>query len=391
MNILLLGAGLQGRAALYDLVRSPDVRSVLVADLDIERLKSTTPELHHEKVSCHVLDAADVARTVALIQRADAVIHLLPAQFRAQMARLAIENGAHFVDASYAAPEYRDLHARAVAGNLAILPEFGLDPGIDLVLTGQALGEFDEIRELYSYGAGIPEASAAGNPLKYKVSWSFAGVLNAYTRPARVVRDGRPADIHPSDLFAPGNVHEVSVEELGVLEAYPNGDAVKYVEMLGLSASVREAGRYSMRWPGHSDLWRKLIGLGLLGDEPVIVGGQPVVPRRFMHDLLLPQLQYADGERDIALIRVEVVGLKNGLQKRLVYEVLDYRDLASGLLAMQRTVGFTASIGAQMILRGEISKRGVLSPLWDVPAESLVRRLQERGIHVKRSTSQAAG
>lgn len=386
MNILLLGAGMQGRAALYDLLQSPDVRQVLVADLDIERLKVSTPELHAEKVACHALDATDEVRTAGLIKQSDVVIHLLPAQFRVPMARLAIENGAHFVDASYAAPEYNDLSVQAAARSLAILPEFGLDPGIDLVLTGEALAEFDEITELHSYGAGIPEETASGNPLRYKVSWSFAGVLNAYTRPARVVRGGQVTDIAPDRLFATENVHNVEVEELGVLEAYPNGDAAKYVDMLGLSGTIRDAGRYSMRWPGHSELWRNLIGLGLLSDNAVNVGGTDVVPRRFMHDLLLPQLLYADDERDIALIRVEVAGIKDGQAMRVVYEVLDYRDLESGLLAMQRTVGFTASIGAQMILRGEIKRRGLLSPLRDVPAKGLLGRLRERGIHVRRRT-----
>ena len=58
--------------------------------------------------------------------------------------------------------------------------------------------------------------------------------------------------------------------------------------------------------------------------------------------------------------------------------------LETGLLAMQRTVGFTTSIGAQMILNGEIDKRGVLSPLRDVPPEPFVKALKARGIFVKR-------
>ena len=40
MKILLLGVGLQGRAALYDLAHSPDVTHVIAADADISTLRT---------------------------------------------------------------------------------------------------------------------------------------------------------------------------------------------------------------------------------------------------------------------------------------------------------------------------------------------------------------
>jgi len=51
---------------------------------------------------------------------------------------------------------------------------------------------------------------------------------------------------------------------------------------------------------------------------------------------------------------------------------------------MQRTVGFTASIGAQMILRGDIQERGLLSPITDVPADVFFEELRQRGITIAR-------
>ena len=49
---------------------------------------------------------------------------------------------------------------------------------------------------------------------------------------------------------------------------------------------------------------------------------------------------------------------------------------------MSRTVGYTASIGAQMIGSGVLAKRGLLSPLGDVPYAHLVDELARRGIQV---------
>jgi saccharopine dehydrogenase-like NADP-dependent oxidoreductase len=67
--------------------------------------------------------------------------------------------------------------------------------------------------------------------------------------------------------------------------------------------------------------------------------------------------------------------------------LIEKRDLETGFTAMTRTVGFAASIGANMILRGDIQKRGVLSPARDVPYERFVDELKKRGIHVEHSVS----
>ncbi len=51
-----------------------------------------------------------------------------------------------------------------------------MDPGIDLVLLGEAVRSLDHVEEIISYGAGFPEPEATDNPLKYKVTWTFEGV-----------------------------------------------------------------------------------------------------------------------------------------------------------------------------------------------------------------------
>jgi saccharopine dehydrogenase-like NADP-dependent oxidoreductase len=51
---------------------------------------------------------------------------------------------------------------------------------------------------------------------------------------------------------------------------------------------------------------------------------------------------------------------------------------------MNRTVGFTASVAAQLILTGKIRQKGVLTPVRDVPAQEVVRELEKRGMKVSR-------
>ena len=384
MNILLLGVGLQGRAALHDLVKSPSVTQVIAADANYDDLVAYVDTLKTDKVTSVHLDVTDNEQVSSQMKLVQAVIVLLPQQFRLDIARLAIENGVHFIETSYALPEYKELGVKAEAQGITLLPEFGLDPGIDLVLAGRAISEFDEVHELHAYGTGVPEPKAAKNPINYKISWTFAGVLNAYQRPARLLKKMQIIDLTPSEMFDPAYIHMLDVEGLGRMEAYYNGYAVKYLDVFQIKETVTDTGRYSLRWPGHSAFWKKLVELGFLKETPITVNGQEVSPRQFVHDLLSPQLQYQNNERDVAAVRIDVSGLKDGKRKRVIHQMIDRRDLDTGLLAMQRTVGFTASIGAQMILSGQIPKRGLLTPTRDIPSDIFIAELEKRGIKIQR-------
>ena len=125
--------------------------------------------------------------------------------------------------------------------------------------------------------------------------------------------------------------------------------------------------------------------LGLLDDAPVLVDGAPVDRKRFLAAALGPRLVYAEGERDLAILRVVVEGFTRDRRHRVTYDVVDRRDLATGFSAMSRLTGFTASIGAQLLVRGEIGGRGLLVPAADVPYALLAPELARRGVAVTRT------
>ena len=384
MRALLLGVGMQGRAALHDLATSGLFSEVVAADRDIAPAAAEVRARGYTNVSCRGLDAADPAALDRLAAEGFAVVvDLLPADLMGAVAAAAVRHGAHVVHTMYVRPDLRALGPEAAAKGLAILPEFGMDPGLDLVLLGEGVRGMDDVTEVLSYGSGIPEPAAADNPLRYKVSWSLDGVLRSYRRGARLLREGAVVEVAPDAQFEPEHVHEVEVPGVGTLEAFPNGDAIRFLEELGVDPRrVRDAGRFTMRYPGHCAFWRVVAGLGLLDDEPVVVNGIPVDRRRFLAAALAPRLEYAEGERDLAILRVVVGGTRGGRSRRVTYEVVDRKDLATGFSAMSRLTGFTASIGAQLLVRGEIAGRGLLAPAADVPCAALARELGRRGVAV---------
>jgi saccharopine dehydrogenase-like NADP-dependent oxidoreductase len=375
---VLGGLGMQGQAAVYDLARSDEVEQVVCAD---NRTDAAAALFDTAKVDIALLDATSPNSLEEQIEPLDVVIDLLPRQFGRAVCQAAIQAGTHVVNTNYAY-DIADLDAPARTAGIAIMPECGLDPGIDLILYGLAHARFAELYRIISYCGGLPEARAANNPLKYKVSWNWEGVLSSSKRDARLISDGRVVDIPGALQHDPAHIHRVDFPGLGELEAIPNGDAVFFTDLIGHTGSIRETGRYALRWPGWSAFWHPLKQMGFLSETPVPGLPKAATPYRLMVNLLAPQIQYGNDEKDLVAMLNIFEGLAGGNHLRMTTCLLIERDLDTGLMAMSQGVGFPSSIVAQMIARNEITTRGVLTPVRHVPAQAFIAQLGERGIRV---------
>jgi saccharopine dehydrogenase-like NADP-dependent oxidoreductase len=384
---------------LHALISGDDTTQVVVGDCDRD-VEATVQPYPASRVEARIVDAADEASIAAMMRGADVVVEALPGTFALPMARLAARCGVSLVSSMYLRdPQEQD--ARKIAATeiaigqvdrsardkgIVVLPEFGLDPGLDLVMGVRALADLDDVEEFHAYGAGIPGPNARGNPLAYRFSWSPIGVMRSYRRPARIITAGEPVTIDATTLFEPGRHHVVDIPALGApLECYPNGDAVRYAELFGVRAQVREMARYTGRLAGHSAFWNVMVKSGFLDGESVTVKGAAVPPIEFTAALLASQsqFQYGRSDEDIAWIRVDVRGKRRGRDVRVVYDLVDRRDFTTGFTAMQRTVGFALARGARLILDGALGRTGLLSPI-DVPYALVFPALERHGIRITR-------
>ncbi|WP_300524137.1 saccharopine dehydrogenase C-terminal domain-containing protein [Aminiphilus sp.] len=395
-KLVQLGYGMQGKACLSDLLRTAaNVEELVVAD-STPGLEEELRALGDPRLRPVRLDASKREELAAVMAGADVVIELLPGTFAIGVAKLAAELGVHLVSTMYLLnPGERDESAREAARkelaaldtlmkakDRTILQEFGMDPGIDLAVGRHCLNCLDEVRAFHSYGAGFPERAAANNPLRYKFTWSLIGVMRSYLRPAVVIRNGRAVWIPADAMFSAENTHRIDIPEMGgPLECFPNGDSSHFARAFGLEETVEAMGRYICRWPGHGAFWETMATCGFLSETPLYVNGCDVIPAAFCAALLGSQEQFFYGkqERDVALIRTDARGMKDGKPWRVICQIVDRRNLETGFTAMQRTVGFPASIGAQMILDGRIAQRGVVGPE-EIPFDAFRNELARRGI-----------
>lgn len=394
-RVVQLGYGMQGKACLLDLMKAEGVGEIVVTDC-YSGFEADVAALGDSRVKAARVDASKREELASVMSGADVVVELLPGLFAMPVARLAAELGVSLVSAMYLAnpgeqdPVKREANQKELARidalmkekGKTILEEFGMDPGIDLVLGRKCLDGLDEVQAFHSYGAGFPEKESSNNPIHYKFTWSVIGVMRSYLRPAVVIKSGADFEVRADEMFTPANTHILDLPEMGgPLECFPNGDSSHFARAFGIRETVKDMGRYICRWPGHAAYWEVMARCGFLSDDPIRVGGVEVAPTAFCASLLGSQEQffYGKGERDVALVRTDARGLKDGKPWRVVCQVIDKRDLETGLTSMQRTVGFPASIGAQMILDGRLDRKGIVSPS-EVPFEEFMKELGARGI-----------
>ena len=383
MKVLVLGGcGSQGRAALYDLSRNASVEHIACADIQPEFVHSFD-FIDKAKIQTVRIDANDPNALISIMdEEFDVVLDFLPPQCVRPVAEAAIKSGVNLVNTNYAY-DILDLDHAAKESGISIIPECGLDPGIDLILYDYSIKYFDEVFKLNSYCGGIPEKAACDNPLNYKISWNIDAVLKSQMRNATLVVDSKRICVPAEDQHENAFIHRIEFPGLGTLEAIPNGDAVRYAKLLKIEDTLRETGRYTLRWPGWSEFWNPLKKLGFLSDVPIQGLPTDVSPVEMVAKLLEPQMQYKDSEKDLTVMVNRVEGLRKGKRQILTCSLVIERDLMTGLMAMSMGVAYPACIAAEMIVNGEITKKGVLSPAKDVPCDLFMDQLNRRGINIK--------
>lgn len=398
-KIVQLGYGKMGKVVLDDLLKTAQFDELVVADAR-PNFGSAIAEVGDPRVKPVYLDVDNRRKLLALIEGADVVVELLPVRYTMQVAQAAVEAETHMVssvfiiDWSIQDPEgaqrqqaqMAEVDRKAGEKGLTILKEFGMDPGLDLIIAGETVRQLDEVKALYTYGAGFPEYRlSTANPLGYKFTWSIIDTICSYSIPGRMIKNGQVQEVPADSMFVPGNYHILDLEEMGgPLECFVNGDGESLAKLFpAIAKSATTLGRFICRWPGHAAFWEKMVKSGFNRMEPVKVNGVEVIPAAFCAALLGSQQQfhYSAGERDVALIRTDARGIKNGKPTRVVGQLIDYRDLKTGYTAMQRTVAYPMSIGAQMIMDGRLSKRGIVEPS-EVPFEPFRTELGRRGLDI---------
>lgn len=179
MKMLVLGAGLQGSACAFDLLRSDGVSQVTLADINIDRLPAFLERARSEKLVVQRLDGSDHAAVRQTMAGHAAVMSAFPYYFNGPMAALSVESGCHFSDLGGNTEivfEQQKLSPQAEARGLSIIPDCGLAPGMVAILAAEGIRRLDTTERVKIYVGGLPQNPEP--PLNYQIVYSLEGALD---------------------------------------------------------------------------------------------------------------------------------------------------------------------------------------------------------------------
>ncbi|KPK95942.1 hypothetical protein AMJ80_02810 [bacterium SM23_31] len=352
----VLGAGLMGSIMPKDIFEyEPRVLGVTLIDNNESALRDVYNETGNDRLEIRKLDLNDTAAAVSLLRGHDAAISALPHELGLSALEAAVGAKVSVVDLVGVEPEKRmALHKKAEDAGIVIIPGCGVAPGISNMCVGRGVELLDETQKAVIYVGGIPKKKEP--PLNYQTVYTLGSVFKAYVRKARIIQDGKEAEVEPLS----GLEHVDFNEPIGRLEAfYTDGLASLILTMKGkISHFLAEK---TLRYPGHTEKIKFLKACGMLDEEPETVNSYKVKPVDFLIKRLSPLLKLSP-EGDFLIMRIIVEGTKNGKQQTHTFELIDEYDPATRYTSMARTTSFPALCVARMITGGIIKQKGVRFP-----------------------------
>jgi lysine 6-dehydrogenase len=377
MKILVLGAGRMGHGAVYDLIHnSPQVESVTVADFDFKKAEKIAEAVGTTRVRAHHIDVSNYSDVVGLMKSHDSAISCVNYWYNVELSRAAIETSTNFCDLggnNYIVDEQLAMDEAAQAAGISIIPDCGLAPGMVSILAMYGAKRFDEIEEIHIRVGGLPQQPKT--LLEYQLVFSVEGLINEYIEVARVIRDGKIAEVESMT-----EIENLEFEGFPPLEAFQTSGGTSTLPDTFLG-KINELDYKTIRYTGHCEKFKTMIDLGLCSSEEIMVDYVKIAPRKILGNLLTTYLP-AD-EPDYVLVRLEFAGQKDGQSKTLRFDIVDRQDKQTGLSAMMRTTAFPASIIAQMMAGGEVLMRGATPQEKAINSEKFVAELAKRNILIK--------
>ena len=344
-KILLIGCGLIGKTIAFDLSKKYDLT---VSDIDKQALNKISKKL---KVKTKFIDINNFDLLKSKSNEFKTIVTAVPGFCGFKLVKNLIEMKKNIIDISFSPENYLELDKHAKKNKVTVLVDFGLAPGIDNLI----LGNYDrllKIKKFACYVGGLPKKKTP--PFYYKAPFSPIDVVEEYTRPARIRRNGK--NVTESAL---SDRHLIPVPGYGPMEAFLTDGVRSLLDTI----DSEELLEYTVRWPGHIDRY-------LSGEDS--------------EEELIDAWKFDSKRPEFTWLAVEVSNADVLHRWDVIDKGLD------GWSSMARTTGLVTVEVTEMLADGTISQSGVMPPEHLGQDSVLLRRLldsmRKEGVRIHSSS-----
>ncbi len=379
-NYAIIGSGKQGTASAYDLIKFGEAKKVILIDNHLEAAQKSA-DLLNKITSTNVCtpvqaDVQDLDELRKKLTEVDSIISGVPYYYNLQLTKIAIEVGANFCDFGGNTDVVKSqlkLNDNALKKNISIIPDCGMDPGMNISFIQYLVEDYDKLHTVKSYGAGLLQNPKP--PWNYGLTFHINGLTNEYYGSALFLRDGKVAEVP----CLTGYEILVFPEPLGKLEAAVTSGGLSTLP-IELEGKVQTLENKTLRYLGHWERFKGYSDLGLFEEKPITVDGNEIIPRNLFHTLLEPKITVNE-LRDLGIIKIFASGEKEGKEINTTIELIDYFDDLTGFTAMQRLTGWHASVMAILAAQDKV-KKGAVSVSQAMSGKIIIEELRKRGIKI---------
>ena len=280
------------------------------------------------------------------------VLNMLPGSIGSEWTRAMCGHRMKIIDLSFSEVTPDVSASEAAQHGSRVLWDVGIAPGLSNMFAIQGQRSLGPLESLKIW--------VGGNPVHPEGKWSYMApfsptdVIEEYTRPARVMIEGREVIIP-----ALSDRHEISVPGHGEMEAFLTDG----LRSLTTSIPCSEMAEYTVRWPGHIQCYLEHIESGQLDRAR-----------------LIEEWKYDPGTPEFTWLKVKA---QNRLGQSVEW-VLEDNGGKDGH-SMARTTGLVTAICAEMILEDEdLVPLGVHPPevLPDHAISRIVSEMRDSGVSI---------
>ncbi len=355
--IVLGGCGVVGSIAVKTLASLSEFDEIVVADLNYEGAQTCVSEIGEGCLSAVMVDASDPDSIKEAIKGSDVVLNCCGPFYKLGpiVLKAVIESAINYVDVcdDYDATKILlAMDKAAKKAGISALTGLGSSPGVANLLAklcaDQMLDEVESIDVLHAHG-GEPKEGAA----------VVAHRIHSMTSPIPMYLDGKFETVEYFGESGQALEIDVDFHRIGVYRCYPyphpetitlpNYIKCKRVTNLGCVIPTQ-----------YYDLIRDIARLGIVGEEPLDVKGNEVIPLDFAIAYILEQRETILKSTDFGVqrgcLKIIIRGTVDGTPHRFDF------SMASVGQSMGEGTGIPAAIGAVLMQRGKITEKGVLPP-----------------------------
>ncbi len=377
MRIIILGGcGAMGSEATRDLARTSDFEEIVIADADLTRAEALAAELGGGRVRAIQVDAHDETALTESLRGFDVVANCTTYHFGLIATRAAIDARVNYLDLGglYNTPKQLEMDKEARRAGVTICLGSGATPGVTNLMARAAADQLDQVDEVHIAFASFRSIAPSPGLLDT--------VLDEFSPNSRRFfwQDGKFIE---TPAFSSAKQVRFA-EPVGEIETYyvPHSETHTIHRFLGKGVRLVDV-RGTWR-PEIMRALRTFADLGLTGDATLELDGQTISTRKFLRAHILEHAADFCGEGEWAfLLNVEVVGQQNGRTSRIEYVSRHPARAEWGTAATAMMTGIPASIAAQRLARGEVSRTGVLAPEACFDPQSFFAELAARGIIIE--------